>query len=62
MFGRLRAEAKRLVREAVELAWFMRGSLQYHNIMDMTPLERDVVKDFIKDHMENVKDHSFPVY
>lgn len=62
MFARLRADAKAMLKEAVELSWYMRGSIQYDKFFDMTPMERDAVKDFITSHMENVKDHAFPVY
>lgn len=62
MFSRLRAEAKILLNEAIQLAWFMRGSIQYKEFLDMTPLERDLVKDFISNHMEKIKDHPYPQY
>jgi hypothetical protein len=62
MFSQLRAQAARLIKEAVEIAWFMRGGLQYHDIMHLTPQERDTIRDFINEHMESIKKHPFPVY
>jgi len=62
MFSRMRAEARSLLEEAVQLAWFMRGSVQYEDIKNMTPIERDIVKEFITNHMEQIKKHQFPVY
>jgi hypothetical protein len=62
MFARLRADAKGLIKEAVQLCWYMRGSIQYRDILDMIPMERDIIKEHIKEHMENIKGHQFPIY
>jgi len=62
MFTRLRAQARNLIKEAIHIAWSMRGGIQYHDVWEMTPNERDVARDYVKEHLEQVKDHPFPIY
>lgn len=50
------------MKEAIELAWYMRGSIQYKDFLEMTPAEKEIARDFIKDHMKSVEKHPFPVY
>jgi hypothetical protein len=62
MFKKLDREAKSIVNSIIELVWYMRGSIQYSDMMMMTNMERELVRDFVKDRMEAIKKHSFPVY
>lgn len=55
-------EVAGLVNSVVELSWYMRGGLQYHDALNLTPGERDSIRSFIDRRMESIKDHSFPVY
>lgn len=52
MFGRLKDTQRGLLEGIVSLAYFMRGSVQYKDLLDMSPLERDIVTEFIKDRLE----------
>jgi hypothetical protein len=40
----------------------MRGAIQYDNMMHMTPVEREIVEDFIKDRLEQEKGKANPIY
>ena len=62
MFYRMRDETRGLLREVVSLVYFMRGSIQYNDMMMMTPVERDLIGDFIKDRLEQERDKTYPVY
>lgn len=58
----MRLEISGIVNSVVELSWYMRGGLQYHDALNLTPGERDIMRSFIDRRMEKLKDHSFPVY
>lgn len=62
MFGRLQREAKAIIRSALELAWWSRGSLQYHDVLEMTYGERDEFSEFISERLEKLKGSPHPVY
>jgi len=55
-------EISGIVNSVVELTWYMRGGLQYHDALNLTPGERDTMRAFIDRRMEHIKDNSFPVY
>ena len=55
-------EISGIVNSVVELTWYMTGGLQYHDALNLTPGERDIMRTFLDRRMENIKDHSFPVY
>lgn len=62
MFERLRKESRNLLKEIVELAYFMRGAVQYHAAFNLTPPEREVIAEFIKNRLEHEADRANPVY
>lgn len=62
MFRALQNEVKGLTMSVIELVYFMRGSVSYNEMMEMTPGERDLVKEFIDKRLENESDKMFPVY
>jgi hypothetical protein len=55
-------ETKSIVSNVIQLVYFMRGSIQYDDMMYRTPGERDLIERFISDRMEQEKDHPYPVY
>jgi len=40
----------------------MRGSITYQEALDLSFIERKTAFEFINNRMEEIKDHSFPVY
>jgi hypothetical protein len=62
MFQRLIKEGKNIIETVIELVYFMRGAIQYHDMMNMTPGERDMVSEFIKKRLEREKDRPHPTY
>lgn len=60
--AQMQDEARMIIRNIVELVWYMRGGIQYDSMMLMTPGERQIVSDFIEKRMESVSKMSFPVY
>jgi hypothetical protein len=62
MFGRLEGESTALLNEAIELSYFMRGSISYEQILLRTPVERRLIGEFVKTRLEGEMKKSFPVY
>ena len=62
MFKTLNGSVKEIIKSVVQLVYFMRGSIQYDDMMWRTPLERDLISEFIKDRLEGEAKKQFPVY
>jgi len=62
MFRSMDNEVKTIVSSVIQLVYFMRGSIQYDDMMFRTPGERDLIEQFISDRMEQEKDHMHPQY
>lgn len=43
----------KIVDEAVELTYFMRGAIQYHDMFETTYHERQRMNAFIEKHLKN---------
>lgn len=43
---------RNLVKSAIHLAYFMRGSIQYDDVLDKTYFERKMMQDFINERIE----------
>lgn len=61
-FERLNNETKMIIHNIVELAWYLRGGMSYHDLMNTSFIERQIISDFITTRMEKIKDHHYPVY
>lgn len=55
-------ERKRLIKSIVQLVYFMRGSIQYRDMMDMSLIERDIINEFIESRLESESKKMYPVY
>ena len=55
-------DVRNLLKQAVEIAWFSRGSIQYETALAMSPLERDITIEFVNNRLENQKKSMNPVY
>lgn len=63
MFGRLRAEGKRIIENIIEISYFMRGSMKYEDILlRMSYAERDLTEQFLKKRLEGEAKKPHPVY
>jgi hypothetical protein len=58
----LQGQAKNLLLNAVELAYFMRGSVQYEQILESTPMEREIMADFINKRLKIESKKPNPIY
>lgn len=62
MFQRLQAEAKSLIRECMVLSYYMRGAIQYEDILLRTFVEREIMSDFVEDTLKEQSKSPHPVY
>jgi len=55
-------EVKALKRELMRYCWYMRGGLTYDQALDLSPTERTLVGDVIKDNLEVAKKTGQPFF
>lgn len=63
MFLVLQDEASILIKNIIEMAYFMRGAMSYESILlTMSYAERQLVTNFIKTRLEQEAKSPHPVY
>lgn len=62
MFKRMDVERKRSLDEIIQLVYFMRGSVQYRDMMNMTLIERQAISEFIEKRLEAESKKMYPIY
>lgn len=62
MFNRMRTEVRGLLKEITGLVYYMRGSIQYEDMIMRTPVEREIISEFINERFEQEKNNPYPVY
>ena len=58
----MRNERQRILSTIVQLVYFMRGAIQYDDMMALTPKERKLVAAFLDKRMEIEGKKKTPVY
>ena len=54
--------AKDLKHELLKVCWYMRGGVSYSEAHMMSPTEREIVAEIIKDNLETTKKSKMPFY
>ena len=49
-------------REALQMAWYMRGGLSYEQALQLSVGERTLISELIKDNLETTKKRGLPFY
>jgi hypothetical protein len=49
-------------REALQMAWYMRGGITYEQALSLSVSERGLISDLIKDHLETTKKSGLPFF
>lgn len=62
LFTTLTAQSRQIIKSIIELAYFMRGSISYHECLLLSPFERAEMSDFINKRLEAEAKKTFPVY
>ena len=55
-------EAKNLRSDSLKISWHMRGGITYEQALNLSPDERAMVSDIIKDHFETTKKTGLPYF
>ena len=55
-------EAKNLKLEIMKICWFMRGGVTYDEANTMSPQEREIIGQLVKDNMETTKKTGQPFF
>lgn len=62
MFLEMNGVAEKTIKAVIQLVYFMRGAIQYRDMMDMTFIERQQVNDFIETRLESEAKRPYPQY
>ena len=63
MFKQLQNDARHLLKQVVSLAFYMRGGIQYSDLLlNRTRAEREVMEDFLGENIRNQKGSTHLVY
>lgn len=62
MFSDFRRDVSQTLKSVIQLVYFMRGSISYHDMMNMSFVERQMVGDFISERLEQESKRMHPVY
>jgi hypothetical protein len=49
-------------REALQMAWYMRGGITYEQALSLSVNERGLISELIKDHLETTKKSGLPFF
>lgn len=62
MFSSLKAASQSIIDSIIEIAYYMRGAIQYEDLMWRTPGERDRFVKFITKRLKDQAKSPYPVY
>ena len=63
MYARLNRDTKTILNNSIQLAYFMRGAMDYNDIMySMSYVERDMAMEFVNERLEAEGKNPHPVY
>jgi len=62
MINSLAFDTRNLLKAAIEISYFSRGSWSYESVLQMSPLERDLAIEFINKRLEAASKSPHPVF
>jgi hypothetical protein len=62
MFQQMKKDSESILNEIIHLVYFMRGSIQYHDMLLMSRFERSLIGEFIERRLEQEKEKMYPIY
>jgi hypothetical protein len=58
----MEASQKELKHELVKVCWYMRGGLSYSEANALSPTEREIIAQLVKDNLETTKKSGQPFF
>jgi len=55
-------ESRAVKKEALQMAWYMRGGLTYNDAMALSSTEREIIGEIIKKNMETTEKSGLPFF
>jgi hypothetical protein len=55
-------ESNSIRQEALKMAWYMRGGLNYDQALQLSTAERKLISDMIKENLETTKKTGLPFF
>ena len=55
-------EAKRMRADTLNICWHMRGGISYTEAMHLSPNERGIIGEMIKEHLDTTKKSGLPYF
>jgi len=62
MIKSMEKDSKALRQEAIQICWYMRGSISYDDAMLLTVEDREIIGKLIKDNLETTKKSGLPFF
>lgn len=62
LIERLGGEIRSIVKSALEISYYSRGSWSYHQVLMMSQAEREIATEFVNDRLEFASKQAYPVY
>lgn len=62
LFGSYSQQVRTIIKELIQIAYFLRGSSQYHDLYNTTYIERELMTEFIEARLKQESTKPFPVY
>lgn len=62
MFRRMTNERQRIISSVIQLVYFMRGAVQYKDMMGLSTFEREAMAEFIEKRIEIEGKKMYPIY
>lgn len=62
MFQDLTNNGQAVIRQLIQLTYFMRGGIQYHDTFSLSPFERQEMFNFIDERLEAESKKMMPIY
>jgi hypothetical protein len=58
----MESQQKELRHELVKISWYMRGGLSYSEANALSPTEREIIANLVKDNLETTKKSGQPFF
>jgi hypothetical protein len=62
MIDQMEQEANDVRKQSLKMSWYMRGGATYDDVMQMSPIERTLVSELIKENLETTKSSKLPFF
>jgi len=62
MFQQMELNSRNIIETIIQLVYFMRGSVQYDDMMNRTAVERQLMAEFIEKRLDAESEKMYPVY